>query len=366
MAVQKKKGETKNQHYVPQFYQRNFSKDDKTIGALVLSTNKYISQAPIKSQSSGDYFYSDNMKIEKALGQLEKLSNVVINKIIENPTVKLSEEDAATLYVFTMIQAGRTVFQVDLIKQSSTIFFRKALKKIFEIKRKNRETDDLKDLTEDIIDNLELKFNSIGMMALGTQAQLINMCRDLKYKILINKSKTAFITSDNPAVTYDIFMERMKQIYALGSRGLLIYLPLSPHLAVFYYDPECYKVGEKKKNYVYIENDKDIDELNKLIISKSSQVIYFNPDDYSEYKIKNIAGKIKKYRIDQKVESYPDIKTSEGNPIIGSYHKPIFCNLSLTFMKELPKFASLKPCQYNPSIHRLREIAYYKDILVRK
>ena len=31
MATQQKKGETKNQHYVPQFYQRNFSNDGKQL-----------------------------------------------------------------------------------------------------------------------------------------------------------------------------------------------------------------------------------------------------------------------------------------------------------------------------------------------
>ena len=55
------------------------------------------------------------------------------------------------------------------------------------------------------------------MMALGTQAQLVNTCIDLDYKIIINKTEKSFLASDNPAVIYDVFMERMKQIYALGS-----------------------------------------------------------------------------------------------------------------------------------------------------
>ncbi len=64
--IQKKLAETKNQHYVPQFYQRFFSADAnyKTIGAYVIDKRKYIPNAPIKKQSSGDYFYSSNQKLK--------------------------------------------------------------------------------------------------------------------------------------------------------------------------------------------------------------------------------------------------------------------------------------------------------------
>ena len=34
--------EHKNQHYVSQFYLKNFSSDRKTIGTLILGSNKFI------------------------------------------------------------------------------------------------------------------------------------------------------------------------------------------------------------------------------------------------------------------------------------------------------------------------------------
>ena len=97
MAKSEKKGKTKNQHYVPQFYQRYFSIDNKNIGAYVVSSDKNIPSAPIKSQSSGDYFYSENMKIEHALGKMEELSKSVIDKIIANPKERLTKEEQYTL-----------------------------------------------------------------------------------------------------------------------------------------------------------------------------------------------------------------------------------------------------------------------------
>ncbi len=366
MATQQKKGETKNQHYVPQFYQRNFSNDDKNIGAYLLEKSKYVPSAPIKTQSSGDYFYSENMKIEKTLGAMEGMANKIIKKILEAPREKLSIEDEYTLYVFTMLQAGRTNFQVDLIKESANLFVRNTLKKIIELKRNNGGSDEVADITDEIIDRVELKFNSIGMMALGTQAQLVNMCVDLNYKIIINETDKAFMTSDNPAVIYDVFMERMKQIYALGSRGLMIYFPLSPRIAVLYYDSQCYKVGDRKKKYVVLKSVKDVYELNKLIVVKASNVVYCRPNDYTAYQIGKFCESVMKYRLLDKVAGYPEMVSKDGNPIIGSYHIPLFCNLSLSFMKELPKYSFIKPNKYNPAIHRLREIAYHRDDFILK
>ena len=67
----------------------------------------------------------------------------------------------------------------------------------------------------------------------------------------------------------------------------MIYLPLSPFIAVLYYDSKCYKVGDREKKYVDLISEKDVEELNKLIVAKASNVVYFRPSTYSEYQIRN-------------------------------------------------------------------------------
>ena len=42
-----------------------------------------------------------------------------------------------------------------------------------------------------------------------------------------------------------------------------------------YYDPKCYKLGYKKKEYVELDQDKDIDELNKLTSCNSGGLLYY-------------------------------------------------------------------------------------------
>lgn len=366
MAKSEKKGETKNQHYVPQFYQRYFSNDNKNIGTFLISSEKNILSAPIKNQSSGDYFYSENMKIEHALGSLEGLAKNVIDKIILNPKERLTKEEQYTLYVFTMMQAGRTLAQANLIQEVTNFIFRTVAKKHFELQKNSDEYNgDLEDITDDILNKIQFNLTQPGLFALGTQAQLVNTCIDLECKILINNAKTPFITSNNPAVLYDQFMERMgNKTYALGSRGLQIFLPLTPMLGVMYYDPKCYKLGDRKKTYVEIKQDNDVCELNKLTAANAEKILYYKPYSITEYAIKQLATQNEKYKPSARVEAIPELKSSRV-VIVGSRNVSMFCKLKLSFVKELPIYKAIEPLNFDPSKHQFREIAYIKDDIIK-
>ncbi|MDL2227229.1 DUF4238 domain-containing protein, partial [Deltaproteobacteria bacterium OttesenSCG-928-M10] len=63
----------KNQHYIPQFYLKNFASDDlgKAINLYNLKSKKHIRNVPIRHQASRDYFYGKDLKIENFLAKLE-------------------------------------------------------------------------------------------------------------------------------------------------------------------------------------------------------------------------------------------------------------------------------------------------------
>lgn len=184
-----KKAETKNQHYVPQFYQRYFSIDGKNIGTYVVATEKNIFSAPIKHQASKEYFYSDNMNIEKALGGIEGIAKGIIDKVTTEDNIVLSKEEAYSLYCFTMMQVGRTPSQVKLISDAITAIIKTLIKKEVEIKRDSEKCSEVDGITDEIIQQLVVNFTQPGMFAVGTQAQLINTCIDLKCKFLITKQE---------------------------------------------------------------------------------------------------------------------------------------------------------------------------------
>lgn len=362
-----KKAETKNQHYVPQFYQRYFSIDGKNIGTYVVATEKNIFSAPIKHQASKEYFYSDNMNIEKALGGIEEIAKGIIDKVTTEDNIVLSKEEAYSLYCFTMMQVGRTPSQVKLISDTITAIIKTLIKKEVEIKRDSEKCSEVDGITDEIIQQLVVNFTQPGMFAVGTQAQLINTCIDLKCKFLINKTRIPFITSDNPAVIYNQFLERMKQeSYALGSRGLQIYFPLTPKVAVIYYDSECYKIGCKKRTYVDLTQPTDVLELNKLSAVNAESVLYYMNGSIPDNQLQLLASYNKKYKPNIRAEMYPDITLSEKEEIIGVHNNPIQCKLALSFVKELTKYKMLNVNDFDPSKHRYRDIAYLKDEIVKR
>jgi hypothetical protein len=355
MTKQKKKAETKNQHYVPQFYLRYFSVDEKNVGAYILKSGKNISSAPIKGQASEDYFYSDNMKMEKALGNLEACAKKVLDKIITAPTEPLSKEDKDTLFDFTMIQLGRTEVQAIFVKKSYE-GVAQSLQDVFS----KMSTDTGGDQGESFKDKVSgligepPSFPAISSVA--AHAQIRDIMRDLSVKILVNKTDKVFITSDNPVAKYNQFMERMRQeTYGLGARGLQMFFSLSPQIGVMYYDPKCYKLGYKKKEYVELDQVKDIDELNKLTSCNSGGLLFYRYGTVSNQGIVALSEVRKKFIPKPMESSVEDLYPSRS--LLQLCHHPLFCKLSLSFIKELPRFKALLPEDFDCQKHRLRDLA---------
>lgn len=122
------------------------------------------------------------------------------------------------------------------------------LKKYIEVERNSERADEIKMLTGEEIDSVVIGLSEPGLFTLGNHAQIINTCVDLKMKILINQTEFPFISSDNSACMYSMFMERVgESTYAFGSKGLMFYIPLSKDIAVMYYDSQCYKMGIRRK-----------------------------------------------------------------------------------------------------------------------
>ena len=355
MTTQKKKAETKNQHYVPQFYLRYFSIDKKNVGVYILKSEKNIPSASIKGQASRDYFYSDNIEMEKALSDLESCAKKVLDKIIAAPTEPLSKEDKNTLFDFTVIQLGRTKVPASRVNQWYEERER-SLSEVFSKMSTDTGGDQGESLKEKVLHLIGKPPSSPAQYSVDAHDQIRDIMRDLSVKILVNKTGKSFITSDNPVAKYDQFMERMKQdIYALGTRGLQIFFPLSPRIGVMYYDPKCYKLGYKKREYVELNQGKDIDELNKLTLCNSGEVLYYYPGTVSSQAINALREASGKF-IPNVIESSM-VDLSPNKSLCRVRYSSMFCKLSLSFIKELPRFKALHPEDFDCKKHRLRDVA---------
>src|SRR5262249_48160748 len=98
-----------NQHFVPRCYLRPFTYagEGKAINLFNLDSERLIQGAPVKGQCSGDYFYGDDLVLEKLLQAFEGRYAERLKAIVE-PGYKLTEPDGAVLKEFWLLQYLRT------------------------------------------------------------------------------------------------------------------------------------------------------------------------------------------------------------------------------------------------------------------
>lgn len=350
--------EKKNQHYVPQFYQRNFSDDGKTTGVFVFGTNKYIPVSAIKNQASADYFYSKNLKIEDAISKLEALANEACICILSNPyESKLSEKNRDALYVFVIIQLGRTLSQAKKLEAAIDAFSKETLRKIVEIDRESGRNE-YAELTDEVLDSVRIGLTEPGLFAIGNFARIVRMCRDLKCKVIINKTAIPFVTSDNPVCLCNQFLDKMHvDTDGLGQRGLQLLMPLSPDMAILYYDSEVYKVASVSKQYVEIKEKNEIVKINKLVASQANEILIIPKGKDKIVDLPALKMEYDKFHANPSVEGVTIDSQEKNGAIVGIISKRVGYKWIPQFIKYRPNYACIKKELFDKSKHLYREIA---------
>ena len=109
----------KRQHYVPQFYLRNFVREDNCFTILNIKAEKIIENEPYQKQCYEDYYYGNDEIWENKLGKIENDAALIIAKINEQscyyPKGKeiinlTNENEVKMLNVFQLIVAKEIVY----------------------------------------------------------------------------------------------------------------------------------------------------------------------------------------------------------------------------------------------------------------
>ena len=270
----------KNQHYVPKFYLRKFSYqgNEKQIGLFNVRKSFFYATAPLKNQGSKDFFYGVDGIIEDGLSVIEgtlaeSLRNAISNRRVPD---KLSKEHANLLMFIGLTHLRNPVIiqnLKDLVKSAQA---------------RAQELDPDFDPTEFFPD---IDHEKVVKVALSQVREVIPIMADLDFKLLINRTKTPFITSDFPVIKYNQFLENRKWSHGktgYGNTGLQIIIPLNDELAILFYDGLIYNVGSKKKDYLGIIKEKDVDQLNTLQLLNYLETVYFN-EKMTEKEIRKLA-----------------------------------------------------------------------------
>lgn len=254
----------KNQHYVPQCYLKNFSIDKSKAAICVynLDRKQLIKNAPIKNQCSKNYFYGEDLALEKALQPIEGQFSEIV-RTIEEPNYALTKKDESFLKHFWLLQYLRT---------------EAASKRNVEL------VEELKNTTD--VPELKMELKEAVQQSMRTFFNTKNIVNDLKVCIFRNETNTSFITSDDPAVLTNRWhlLDRKAgfQSFGLGSAGNLLVLPLTPKLLMLAYDADVYHVPNIRQ-WVQLKNSFDIDSFNYLQILHCRANLYTEDTNSLQY-----------------------------------------------------------------------------------
>lgn len=273
--------DNKNQHFVPQFYLRKFSTDEKSIDLFNLARNIAVANAPIRNQCSRDYWHGDPDPIfEEFVKRVEGLGAAAIKATILSDKV----QDLRTLKSFVMFQLGRTVFMTEAHTESHEKSHRLAYgnppeKKPVELGPK-----------------------------LCIHVHLMNepILRDMAACLVVNKTDIDFITSDNPVALcnwwfHHVYRKRPGPGVGLAQAGLEIYLPLSPKHQLILYDGNLWSIPKAKAGTVVLKRGQDVLALNERQVLNAQHNIYFAPSkqtiEHVVYLAKECADRREKEKI---------------------------------------------------------------------
>lgn len=254
----------KKNHFVPQFYLRNFGKDD-AISVFNIDRKLHIPTASIATQCQRDYLYGRTSDVENALQDLEGAAAGIIRKIIQDEEIPPKQSaEYTTLITFICFQLSRSPKDGEAAVSSMTAMFRAAL----------RDSPDLPDHLKASLDGVEVAHDNPTLFQMAIAGKHAFALHDLKPVLIRNDSRIGFITSDSPAILFNQWAQDVKHRGVLGMicAGLQIFLPLSPTHMLALYDEGVYSTSAR----IRLLSENSVQGLNSLQLSENIDNLYFD------------------------------------------------------------------------------------------
>ena len=241
-----KMASNKNQHFVPRCYLRPFTLDgtNAAINLYNVDRQKFIEQAPLKHQCSGDYFYGKDPVLEAEIQGFESNYAAVLREIL-NPKYVLTDEHRHFLKTFWLLQYLRT---------------EAASKRAVEMAEATLTLSEVKD------PSFRLEIREAVQMAMKVFTESMNSVADMKICLLRNTTNTPFITSDDPAIlTNRWYLEKKKNrgdSFGIHSAGDIFLLPLNPKVLCIGYDGDVYSLPHED-GWLKVKHSSDVAAFNE-------------------------------------------------------------------------------------------------------
>lgn len=316
----------KKHHYVPRFYLKRFSADRKSIGLYNFKRELCVGDAQLKSQCYKNYMYGQEGFLEDMLSRIEDEIAQLFRHI---DTVEClpptNHPDHLSLLYYILIQESRTQYAAEALEQIHDGLFKAVLRDT--IAHEHPEID---------IDDFVVGLDNPSQYLLGLQLQNYPVLTDLSSILLVNRTGCDFITSDNPVAMCNPLMSfrRSGSNCGLGSKGLLIFLPIAPAKTAMLYDAAVYSISGVKKAMVRIDDESDVHNINVLQMCSADANIYFREDNFG---LRALLRKGQGYRREKK-GAVTAIRTIDGEEkpgqLIMTSREDIRYKPKLSFLRE--------------------------------
>ncbi|KHS70947.1 hypothetical protein RC77_05385 [Pectobacterium brasiliense] len=286
--TKKNENRNKNQHYVPENYFLEFSKDGSSVCGLFKKNGKTHKNISFGGQSSDHWFYGDAEREDKITEFDTKYcdNRRAILRDLANGAISLSSEQINILLENTQFQRKRALTFRNAEKGVNEFhenFFKPQIEDL-----KNYDSGHSEEATEAVKKAMELFFKAFTDPKESQFFNLIivdtNPVSDLGLVILRNRTSLPFIFSDSPvAYTNPALSDFMCSKVDNNSVGLQIFYPLNSEFLALFYDAAVYQMENTNSIIFDITENSDISQINKLQLHEATNSIYFERTGDIEY-----------------------------------------------------------------------------------
>ena len=220
---------------------------------------KMIKGASLREQCYQDYFYGDDLGVEKNLSVIEGTQAKLLGQLIQSKSIsgiKIHE-----IPLFLAMQYGRTLRSAEDLSDR------------FEAKAKLYH---LSSIDEEVLRKMRIRVSNSSLVSIFSAIKASPLLYDLKQVLIENKTNIPFVISDHPVIVTNWFCRlRFPRSNGTGfsAAGLQIFMPISPNFSLLLLDAGTYRVADKC-GYLMLTNSKDVHGLNALQWLNADKVIY--------------------------------------------------------------------------------------------
>ena len=231
---------------------------------------KSIGINPEKDEQFIEHFLAEH--IENTYSKL--LANIVNKELTpwhEKNCCFVNNQDRLDLALCLVFQYIRTKGTRNSIVDTSNCL--EQLLKELNYSKETIERYTIKQKEERIVQgNMLLDINQI--------VDLMQSFWNLTWVLGINQTDVPFYTSDNPIGTYPHIRHSIMSMSGIGSKGVEVFLPLSPNHILLMFDRSYHtEISSYDGRYVSLDDIDDINHYNRLCTYNSSRCVFScNPD----------------------------------------------------------------------------------------